>query len=190
MDTNEQDLATKLIAGWRLNNAAVIETIKAEISKAINEKGIRPVSETIDLLVRYVPKFPLSYLRKSLQCVKPDQVPEEEVPNNFLSLDEIGDERTDKWLIDGKLTTQEEGEATPNESFLDIGGWQEPMSDEEWHIMCTVDGDAWFWRRNPKYKDNTFISVYREAKKEGVSMHDICRKKGLIYRLLFRGKQI
>lgn len=37
---------------------------------------------------------------------------------------------------------------------------------------------------HPEYKANTYISVKREAEAEGTSMHEICRRKNLIYEAL------
>lgn len=37
---------------------------------------------------------------------------------------------------------------------------------------------------HPEYRENTYISVKREAMAEGTSMHEICRRKGLIYEAL------
>ena len=39
---------------------------------------------------------------------------------------------------------------------------------------------------HPEYKANTYISVKREADAEGTSMHEICRRKNLIYEALIQ----
>ena len=34
------------------------------------------------------------------------------------------------------------------------------------------------------YRENTYISVYEESRKTGISMHAICKRKGLVYESL------
>lgn len=34
------------------------------------------------------------------------------------------------------------------------------------------------------YRENTYISIYEESRKTGISMHAICKRKGLCYESL------
>lgn len=59
--------------------------------------------------------------------------------------------------------------------------WSEPY-DPKWNEHPSVfDGP---YLGHEEYRVNTYISVKREADAEGTSMHEICRRKNLIYEAL------
>lgn len=69
--------------------------------------------------------------------------------------------------------------------------WKRLYPDETPSVKFTEPNDPRFDERpsafdgpyldHPEYRENTYISVKREADAEGTSMHEICRRKGLIY---------
>lgn len=69
--------------------------------------------------------------------------------------------------------------------------WRKLFPDENPSVGFTEPNDPRFDERpsvfdgpyldHPEYKANTYISVKREAMAEGTSMHEICRRKNLIY---------
>lgn len=72
--------------------------------------------------------------------------------------------------------------------------WKRLYPDETTSVKFTEPNDPRFdehpsvfdgpYLDHPEYKANTYISVKREAASEGTSMHEICRRKGLIYEAL------
>lgn len=72
--------------------------------------------------------------------------------------------------------------------------WKELFPDETHRAKFTEPNDPRFdehpsvfdgpYLDHPEYKANTYISVKREAMAEGTSMHEICRRKDLIYEAL------
>lgn len=72
--------------------------------------------------------------------------------------------------------------------------YKELFPDETYSFKFTEPNDPRFDERpsafdgpyldHPEYKANTYISVKREAEAEGTSMHEICRRKNLIYEAL------
>lgn len=65
----------------------------------------------------------------------------------------------------------------PNRGFTEPN---DPRFDEHPSVF---DGP---YLDHPEYKANTYISVKREADAEGTSMHEICRRKNLIYEALIQ----
>lgn len=72
--------------------------------------------------------------------------------------------------------------------------WKELFPDETHRAKFTEPNDPRLDERpsafdgpyldHPEYRENTYISVKREAMAEGTSMHEICRRKNLIYEAL------
>ena len=56
------------------------------------------------------------------------------------------------------------------EGLMEFRGWSEPGIELHGPYIG-----------HPEYSENTFISIYREAKEANVSMHEVCRRKGLRY---------
>lgn len=97
----------------------------------------------------------------------------------------IGEEREsekadyERILLENSELTKIYKELFPNETYgFKFTEPNDPRFDEHPSVF---DGP---YLDHPEYKANTYISVKREADAEGTSMHEMCRRKDLIYEAL------
>lgn len=123
-----------------------------------------------------IPFKPSAYLYKHLKPYAAIRKPSaKEAPEESIEA-EIADEEA-TYQNEPRVTESMMRKASPGYKWK----WLEPRDPDLGDYL--VDPA----RTHTEYIDNTFISLYREAKERGTSIHQLCRERGLKYELLATG---